>query len=88
MRSTSVGTREDVRLIARRGRQPSSPGVGGGVGSRVVKSDVMLVSRRRRVRPNDRQSVLAVLQQGSPVNDAKRSMGICPTKQHCERSVA
>lgn len=69
MRPASVGAREDVHLIAQGGRQPSGRLGGGadaGVGTRVVEPDVMLVGRRRRVRSNDRQSVLAVLQQGSP----------------------
>jgi hypothetical protein len=50
----------------------------------------MLVGIRRqwrRVRINDPQSVLAVLQQGSPVNDAKLSMEARSTRRQ-EVSVA
>lgn len=83
VRSPSVGAREHVHLVAQRRRQtPARPGAStdASVGARIVEPDVMLVSRWRRVRSNYRQSVLAVLQQGSPVNDAKHSMGVRSTR--------
>lgn len=82
MRPPPVCARKNIRLIAQRGRQSSArPGAGAdvGVGARIVELDIMLVGRWRRVRSNNRQSVLAVLQQGSPVNDAKHSMGVRST---------
>jgi len=90
VRPPPVSAREEVRLIVN--RQPCSrSGTHGGVGPSVVELHVMLVGIRRqwrRVRINDPQSVLAVLQQGSPVNDAKLSMEAGSTRRQHEVPVA
>lgn len=73
MRSPSVSARENVRLIVRQFRPGSI--ADNSVGAPIVELDVMFVRCRicqnRRIRTNDLQTVLAVLQQSSPVNDAK-----------------
>jgi len=90
VRPSPVSAREEVRLIV--DRQPrSGSGAHGSIGPAVVELDEMLVGIRRqwrRVRINDPQSVLAVLQQGSPVNDAKHSMEARSTRGQREVPVA
>lgn len=70
----SVSTGEHVNMIIYSGGQTSAvsrAGIANVAGTDVTESHVMLVSHRRGVRTDDCQGVLAVLQQGSPVNDAK-----------------
>lgn len=75
VRAPSIGAGQHVNVIIYSSGQSSAvprAGIHAG-GPDVVESDVVFVSHRRGVRSHDRQGVLAVLQQGTPVNDAKHS---------------
>lgn len=75
MCATSISAGENVDMIIYSGCEPSTVSRTGvhATGPNVVESHVMFVSRRWGIRSHDCQGVLAVLQQGSPVNDAKPS---------------
>jgi len=75
VRSPSVSACENICLIVPHQSRPGT-GVDDGVGTPIVELDVVLVRcgiQYRRVRTNGLQTVLAVLQQSSSVNDAKHS---------------